>query len=111
MLKGGDMSKYRAVVHYRFKEGMEEKGIHFLENELIKKADTFVCHSIEILHSEDDPTYVLGIALWNDIQDARRFQAKWANKEHELVKYCTDSPKREFFKIVSTFTEKQKKAA
>jgi hypothetical protein len=48
------MSKYRAVVHYRFKEGMEEKGIHFLENELIKKAEKFGCHGIEIVHSEDD---------------------------------------------------------
>jgi len=37
------MSKYRAVVHYRFKKGMESKGIQFLENELIKKADTFGC--------------------------------------------------------------------
>lgn len=105
------MSKYRAIVHYRFKEGMQDKGLHFLENELVKKADTFGCHGIEILHSEDDPTSVIGIALWNDIQDARRFQAKWATKEHALVSYCTSSPKREFYKIVSTFTEKQKRAA
>lgn len=105
------MSKYKAVVHYRFKEGMEEKGLHFLENELLKKADFYGCHSIELLHSEDDPTLLLGIALWNDIQDARRFQAKWATKEQEIVRYCTQSPKREFFKIVSSFTERQKKAA
>ena len=105
------MSKYRAVVHYRFKEGMEERGIRYLENELIQKADTYGSHNIEILHSEEDPTYVLGIAMWNDIQDARRFQAKWATKEHELAKYCTDSPRREFFKVVLNFAEKQKKAA
>lgn len=106
------MSKYRAVVHYRFKEGMEEKGLHFLENELIKKADMFGCHSIEIMSSEDDPTIVLGIALWNDIQDARRFQAKWATKEHEMMNhYCLSAPRREFYKIITTFTEKQRKAA
>lgn len=106
------MSKYRAIVHYRFKEGMEEKGLRFLENELVKKAESFGCHGIEILHSEDDPTFVVGIATWNDIQDARRFQAKWATKEHEMLSFCTSSPKREFFKIVSTFMEeKHKKAA
>src|SRR5580700_4710376 len=106
------MSKYRAVVHYRCKEGMEEKGLRFLENELVKKADSFGCHSLEILQSEDDPTILLGIALWNDIQDARRFQAKWATKEHEMVNQCCISaPKREFFKIVTAFTEKQRKAA
>jgi quinol monooxygenase YgiN len=105
------MSKYRAVVHYRFKDGMEEKGIHFLENELLKKADTYGCHSIELLRSEDDHTSLLGIAVWNDIEDARRFQAKWATKEHELLHYCSAAPKREFFKIVGTFTEKQKRAA
>lgn len=105
------MTKYQAVVHYRFKEGMEDKGIKFLEEELIKKADSYGCHTIEILQSEEDPTYLLGIALWNDIQDARRFQGKWATKEHRLLEYCTESPKREFFKVVTTFTEKQKKVA
>jgi hypothetical protein len=106
------MSKYRAIVHYRLKEGMEEKGLHFLETELVRKADSYGCHEIEILHSEEDPTYVIGIALWNDIQDARRFQAKWATKEHELVRTCcTSTPRREFYRITSIFTEKTRKAA
>jgi len=105
------MSKYRAIVNYRFKSGMEDKGIKFLENELLRKADSYGCHNIEILQSESDPTHVLGVALWNDIQDARRFQAKWAAKEHELVKLCEQPPKREFFKIATTFTEHLKKAA
>jgi Antibiotic biosynthesis monooxygenase len=105
------MSKYRAIVQYRFKEGMEEKGLRFLENELVKKADSYGCHGVEILHSEDDPSLIVGIALWNDIQDARRFQAKWAAKEHEMNHLCTSSPHRGFFKIVTTFSEKQRKAA
>lgn len=105
------MSKYRAIVQYRFKEGMEEKGLRFLENELVKKGDSFGCHGIEILHSEDDPTYVVGIALWNDIQDARRFQAKWATKEHEMGHFLATAPHRAFFKIATTFTEKQRKVA
>jgi hypothetical protein len=105
------MSKYRAIVQYRFKEGMEEKGLRFLENELVKKAESYGCHEIEILHSEDDPTYVVGIALWNDIQDARRFQAKWATKEHEMGDLLTTAPHRGFFKITTTFTEKQRKVA
>ncbi|HEY2810453.1 MAG TPA: hypothetical protein VGJ00_03580 [Rhabdochlamydiaceae bacterium] len=105
------MTKYKAVVHYRFKEGMEEKGLHFLENELLKKADSYGCHEIELLQSEEDPTHIIGIALWNDIQDARRFQAKWATKEHELLRISADSPKREFFKMASTFMEKMRRAA
>lgn len=105
------MSKYRAVVNYKFKSGMESQGIRFLENELIKKADSYGCHHIEILQSESNPAHVLGVALWNDIQDARRFQARWAAKERELVKMCTESPKREFFKIATLFNEHLKKAA
>ena len=103
------MGNYKAIVHYHFKEGMEDKGIEFLESELLKKADSLGCHHIELLHSENNPCYLLGIASWNDIQDARRFQAKWAIKERELLRYCTGSPKREFFKIASEFNEKQRK--
>jgi len=105
------MSKYRAVVNYRFKSGMEHQAMKFLENELMRKGDSYGCHNIEILQSELDPTHVLGVALWNDIQDARRFQARWAAKERELVKMCTETPKREFFKIATSFTEHLKKAA
>src|ERR1700733_4136610 len=97
------MDKYRAVVNYRFKSGMEHKALKFLEDELIRKGDSYGCHNIEILQSELDPTHVLGVALWNDIQDARRFQARWAAKERELVKMCSETPKREFFKIATAF--------
>lgn len=105
------MSRYRAVVNYRFKSGMEHQAMKFLENELMRKGDSYGCHNIEILQSELDPTHVLGVALWNDIQDARRFQARWAAKEHELVKMCSEAPKREFFKIATSFAEHLRKAA
>lgn len=105
-------SNYRAIVHYHFKRGMEEQGIRFLENELVKKAQEYGCHYVEIWQNEKDHTIVEGVAVWHDIEDARRFQSKWKNKEQELVrKFCEDSPEREFCKIRSIFVEKARKAA
>jgi quinol monooxygenase YgiN len=107
-----NMTKYKAVVHYHFKNGVQNQGIQFLEKELIKNAENYGCHQIEILHSEEDPTHVIGLALWNDIEDARHFQAKWVTKEHELVsKLCIEPPRREFFKIASSYVEKSRRAA
>lgn len=105
------MLLYRAVVHYNFKKGMEEQGIRFLENELIKKAQEYGCHNIELLHSEQDPSHLIGIGLWHNIEEARRFQSYWNSKEKELGKFCKNSPKREFFKIRATYAEKGRKAA
>lgn len=105
-------SNYRVIVHYHLKKGMEEQGIQFLENELIKKGQEFGCHYLEIWQNEKDPSIVEGVAVWNDLEDARRFQSKWENKEKELVdKFCTDKPTREFCKIRSTYVEKQSKKA
>ncbi len=50
------MSGYRAIVHYHFKKGMEEQGIRFLENELLRKAHQLGVHDIEILFNELEPT-------------------------------------------------------
>ena len=47
-------ANYRAIVHYHFKEGMEEKGIQFLENELVKKGRELGCHYIELWQNEKD---------------------------------------------------------
>lgn len=105
------MTTYRALVHYNFKKGMEKQGIKFLENELIKKAQELGCHNIELLHSEHDPSYVIGIGHWNNIEEARAFQSHWNSKEKELVSYCRNTPKREFFKIEATYFEKKRKAA
>jgi hypothetical protein len=105
------MSNYRAVVHYCFKKGKEEEGLRFLERELIRQAERFGCHHIELLQKERDHTDIVGIALWHDIEDARRFQAMWEMKERELAHLCTHPPKREFFKIRNTFAERQRRAA
>lgn len=109
--KGEIMANFRAIVHYNLKKGMEEKGLKFLENELIKHANEFGCHSIEILQSQRDPMNIVGIATWNSLEDAREFQGMWAEKEQELIYFCTSSPKREFFKIRNSYQEKMRKAA
>ncbi len=105
------MGNYRALVHYTFKEGMEAQGLKFLENELIKKAQDYGCHFVELWHNEKHPTIVVGVATWNNLEDARRFQGKWEQKEKEMMKFCEGEPKREFFVLKSTFAERGKKAA
>lgn len=105
------MSNYRAIVHYHFKKGMEEKGIKFLERELLSKAQEFGCHGLELWQDERDPTFLVGIGAWNSIDDARRFQSHWDEKEKELIEFCESAPKREFLKIRSTYAEKEKRVA
>lgn len=105
------MPNYRAIVHYHFKKGMEEKGIKFLENELLKKAQSFGCHGIELMQNEKDPCIIIGIGFWNSLEEAKNFQSHWQDKEQELLQYCSKRPEREFLKVRSTFLEKIKKAA
>jgi hypothetical protein len=105
-------SNYRVIVHYHFKEGMEEQGIKFLERELIKKGQELGCHYIELWQNDRDASIIEGVAVWNNIEDARRFQSRWEKKEKELIdKYCTGMPEREFCKLRSTYMEKPRKAA
>ncbi len=105
-------SNYRVMVHFHFKEGKEEEGIKFLENELIKKGKEFGCHYVELWQNEKDPTIVEGVAVWNDLEDARNFQSKWKNKEQELIsKFCTGDATREFCIIRSIYMEKPAKKA
>lgn len=105
------MANYRAIIHYHFKKGMEDKGIKFLENELIKKAQEYGCHGIELWQNEKNPSTLVGIGHWNSLQEARNFQAHWDSKEREFMHYCTTKPEREFYKIKSTYSEKVRKAA
>ena len=109
--QGVSMPNYRAIVNYQFKSGMENKGMTFLQNELVKKAQSMGCHNIELCQSETDHCHVVGIATWNSIDEARDFQAVWQTKEHELAKLCAVAPKREFFIIAATFAEKARRAA
>ena len=105
------MGNYRALVHYTFKKGMEAQGLKFLETELIKKAQEYGCHFVELWQNEKHPTNVVGVATWNNLEDARRFQSLWQEKEHEMMKFSDGEPKREFFQLKSNFAEKTKKAA
>jgi heme-degrading monooxygenase HmoA len=105
------MSTYKAIVHYHLKKGMEEQGIKFLENELIKKAAEYGCHGIELWQNDRDPTNFIGTGLWNSLEEARKFQAMWQAKEKELMRYCSGAPTREFYKIRSTYKEKSKRVA
>jgi hypothetical protein len=105
------MASFRAVVHYNFKKGMEEQGIKFLETELLRKAKEFGCHGIELWQSGKSGDTVLGIGLWNSVEEARRFQAAWGPKEKELLRFCTGTPHREFYKVRSVYAESMRKAA
>lgn len=103
--------QYQVIVHYHFKKGMEEKGVQFLERELIRHAQEMGCHRIELCQSERDPSELMGIGTWNSLDEARRFQSKWSEKEKELLNLCTGSPKRDVLRMRSTFMEKSRKAA
>lgn len=105
-------SNYRAIVHYQFKKGMEEQGIKFLDHELVKKGQEYGCHYIEIWQNERDHSIVEGVAIWEDLKDAKRFQSLWEEKEKELIRrFCKDEPSREFCKIRATYMGKSRKAA
>ncbi len=105
------MPSFRAIVHYKFKKGMEEQGIKFLENELVKKAQEYGCHGIELWQNGKDATNLVGIGSWNSLEEARTFQSHWDSKEHELMRYCQEKPHREFFKVCSVYAEKQRRVA
>jgi hypothetical protein len=105
------MGNYRGMVHYTFKKGMEAQGFKILESELIKKAQSYGFHFIELWQNERDPCHVVGIAIWNNLEEARRFQDLWEEKEKELTKLCSEPPKREFLSLKSSYVEKGKKAA
>ena len=104
------MSRYRAIIHYHFKKGMEEKGMKFFQKEIVEKAQELGCQGAELWQSERDRAYAVGIGAWNSIEDARRFQALWDQKEKEILRYCVGAPKQEFFKT-STVAEPHKRAA
>ncbi|MBY0528823.1 MAG: hypothetical protein K2P51_01385 [Rhabdochlamydiaceae bacterium] len=105
------MSSFRAIVHYKFKKGMEEQGMKFLENELIKKAQEYGCHGIEFWQNGKHSTDIIGIGCWNNIEEARKFQSHWDAKEKELMRYCEEKPHRQFYQVRSMFSEKSRKVA
>jgi quinol monooxygenase YgiN len=105
------MPSYKAIVHYHFKNGKERQGLRFLQNNLIRKAKEYGCHGIELLQEGKNPTFFIGIGTWNSLEEARRFQAIWNKKEKQMNHFCIHRPKRQFFKVKSTYMEKTKKAA
>src|SRR5579883_1260385 len=102
------MAQYQIIVHYHFKKGMEKEGLRFLETELMKHAREFGCHHLEICQNERDLTDVVGLAIWNSIDEAKKFQSHWEEKESKLISFCTNPPRREVFKVQSTYSEKEK---
>lgn len=90
---------------------MVEQGVKFFEKELVNKAHEYGCQTIELWRNETDHSYVVGVGAWNSMEDARKFQSQWDAKEQELLRYCTNAPKREFFSIKSAYAEKARVVA
>jgi heme-degrading monooxygenase HmoA len=105
------MNCYKAIVQYHFKKGEEEKGYKLLEQGLNKLSSEKGCQSIELLRNEKHPSRVIGIAVWDSIEDARDFQTKWQSKEDEISQHCETRPHHEFLKCCTVFGEKKRKAA
>jgi hypothetical protein len=90
---------------------MEEQGIAFLEKELVRGASRYGIHRVELLQDSLDPSFFIGIAEWDSLEEARSFQARFIEKEKELMKYCSSTPTRHFCKVRGHLIEKWKKAA
>ena len=102
---------YRAVVHYHFKKGQEKEGLKYLENELSKAAKAAGARNLEVWYTDKDPTHVVGMGMWNNLDEARKFQSVWESKEKELMKYCSEKPHREVYHVCDEFNKKCSKAA
>lgn len=105
------MHQYRVIVHYRFSKEKEKEGIDFLEEELLKTAKECNCQDVEVWYNEKEPLHTVAMALWDNLEDARKFQAKWESREKELKKYCSEAIYREVFKVCTNFAKKLGKAA
>lgn len=105
------MHMYRAIVHYHFKKGQEKEGMRFLEDELAKAAKAAGSGELEVWYSERESEHVIGMGIWNSLDDARRFQSTWESKEKELMKFCTEKPHREVYRVCDSFAKKYGKAA
>lgn len=105
------MSEYRVVAHYHFKKGMETEGIKFLENEILKKSRNLGCHDLEIWQDEKDPLHFIGVGIWSSLQKAKEFQSQYTQSEKMLMKFLTEMPKRDMYRIEQRWVEKEKRAA
>jgi len=103
--------KYRAIVHYHLKKGKKDQAIQFLEKNLLEKAMELGCHDIEILIDERNPERLIGMGIWNNFNEAKKFQSIWEAKEKELMQFCEKKPMREFYKIIKNTEGKARKAA
>jgi quinol monooxygenase YgiN len=103
--------KFRAIVTYQFKKGMQEQGFEFLQKNLTDHAKEFGCHEIEFLIDERNPQHVIGTGLWHSVAEAKNFQSKWTNIEKELIEFCSRPPERKIYKVEVHWSEKSKKAA
>lgn len=103
--------KYRAIVNYHFKKDKRDEAIDFLNENLTKHAKEFGCHDIEFLSDEKNPEHIIGTGVWNSASEAKNFQTKWDTVEKDLMKFCTEAPKRKLYKIETHWTEKGRKVA
>ena len=105
------MSRYRVIVHYYVKPGMEEKLKAFLEENLLKAAIELGCEDAEYLRDENDPSHFIGTGLWESISVCLDFHSQWEGLREEVLKMCTKEPVREFYAIDKHYDTKSIRAA
>jgi quinol monooxygenase YgiN len=105
------MSECRVVAHYHFKKGMEREGLKFIENEVLKKAKERGCHDIEIWQNEKNPLHFVAVGIWSSAQKAQEFQSEYTHVEKMLMKFLTEMPKRDFYRVEQRWAEREKRAA
>lgn len=105
------MNNYRSIVHYYFKPGMEDKGLHYLENELGKRGGEYGYHMIYFLQNEREKGHIMAYAEWNSIEEARKFQSRFEKKEMEMHHMWQRPPHHEWYHMRYQMMGKSHRAA
>ncbi len=105
------MRNYRIIVNYEIRSGLEEKAIHFIETEVYKMAKDCGCHDLELWLDEDSSLHLIGTGLWDSLKAIERFDDLLLSKRELFLKYFTDIPSRQSFKILKKEIKNTRKAA
>jgi len=111
LYKGEDMPKFRVIIHCDLKRGMEDEVMDLVRQQFIKKATDLGCHDIEFLISDENPSHIIVSGIWDNIEDAKKFQPYWRENQADLLRLCTTTPKRELFEVKPAQSPRMKKAA
>jgi len=93
------MTKQRIIVHYYFKKDLEKQGKEYLEKNFFTKAIQAGCQDVGLLQDSENPYHYIATGVWNNVEDAKKFQPIWEEKRQELSNLCSQPIKLEVFTL------------